>query len=54
MGDALVGALAGALGPAIALTIGAGITLSYVTAMLTRDNPVRRYTGPDRARVPVG
>ena len=54
MGDALVGALAGAFGPAAALTIGAGVTLSYVTAMLVRDNPVRQYTGPDRAQVPVG
>jgi len=54
MGDALVGALAGALGPAAALTIGAGVTLSYVTAMLVRDNPVRQYTGPDRVQVPVG
>jgi len=54
MGDALVGALAGALGPAVALTIGAGITLSYVTAMLARDNPVRRYTGPEREPVEVG
>ncbi|QWZ10160.1 MFS transporter [Nocardioides panacis] len=54
MGDAFVGALAGALGPAIALTVGAGITLSYITAMLARDNPVRRYSGPDRTKVPVG
>jgi MFS family permease len=54
MGDALVGALAGAFGPAAALTIGAAITLSYVTAMLARDNPVRRYTGPDRSLVEVG
>lgn len=51
MGDAMVGGIAGLLGPAAALTIGAGITLTYVTAMLARDNPVRRYTGPDRSVV---
>jgi predicted MFS family arabinose efflux permease len=53
LGDALVGAVASVLGPAIALTIGAGVTLSYVTAMLSRPNRVRSYAGPDREEVPT-
>lgn len=47
IGDAFVGAVAGLVGPAVALTMGAAVTLSYVTAMLTRPNPVRSYAGPE-------
>ena len=47
IGDAAVGALAGLLGPAVALTIGAGVTLAYVTALLARPNVVRSYVGPE-------
>ena len=54
VGDAVVGGMAGLLGPATALTLGAAITLTYVTAMLARPNPVRSYAGPDRPAVPVG
>lgn len=46
LGDALVGGMAGLLGPAAALTLGAVITLTYVTAMLVRPNPVRSYARP--------
>ncbi|HEY0889094.1 MAG TPA: MFS transporter [Nocardioides sp.] len=53
MGDAFMGALAGALGPALALTVGACVTLSYVTAMLARPNPVRSYAGPERDPAPA-
>lgn len=48
LGDAFVGAVAGLLGPATALTIGAAVTLSYVSAMLGRPNRVRSYEGPER------
>lgn len=48
MGDAVVGAVASVLGPALALTLGAGVTFSYVTAMLARPNRVRSYAGPER------
>jgi MFS family permease len=54
VGDAVVGGLAGILGPAAALTLGATITLTYVTAMLVRPNPVRAYAGPDQPTVPAG
>jgi MFS family permease len=53
LGDALVGAVAAVLGPAMALTLGAGVTLSYVTAMLARPNRVRSYAGPQRDEVPT-
>jgi MFS family permease len=48
MGDALIGSVAAVLGPATALTLGAGITLTYVTTMLARPNLVRSYSGPER------
>lgn len=48
IGDAVVGAAAGLLGPVVALTVGAGITLTYVTVMLARPNRVRSYAGPER------
>lgn len=51
IGDAVVGAVASVLGPALALTLGAGLTLSYVTAMLARPNRVRSYAGPQREEV---
>jgi predicted MFS family arabinose efflux permease len=54
VGDAVVGGTAGLVGPAAALTLGAVITLTYVTAMLLRPNPVRSYAGPERPAVPVG
>ena len=54
VGDAVVGGLAGLLGPTAALTLGATITLTYVTGMLARPNLVRSYAGPDRPAVPTG
>lgn len=54
VGDAVVGGLAGLLGPATALTLGAAITLTYVTALLARPNLVRSYAGPDRVTVSTG
>jgi MFS family permease len=48
LGEALVGAGAAVLGPAMALTLGAGVTLTYVSAMLARPNRVRSYSGPER------
>jgi MFS family permease len=54
LGDGIVGGLAGALGPATALTLGAGVTLTYVTALLARPNRVRSYLRPDRDAVATG
>ncbi len=54
VGDAVVGGMAGLVGPAAALTLGAAITLTYVTTMLVRPNPVRSYSGPERPSVSVG
>jgi hypothetical protein len=48
IGDAAIGAIAGLVGPAVALTIGAGVTMSYVTVMLARPNALRSYAGPER------
>jgi MFS family permease len=48
MGDAVVGGMAGLLGPTVVLTFGAGLILSYVTALLARPNLVRSYRGPER------
>ena len=53
MGDALVGGMAGVLGPAVALTVGAGVTLTYVAALSARPNLVRSYAGPERDAVPA-
>lgn len=53
IGDAVVGGMAGLLGPASALTIGAAVILTYVATMLVRPNPVRSYTGPERPAVPA-
>lgn len=51
VGDALIGGMAGVLGPALALTVGAGMTLSYVLALSVRPNLVRSYAGPERDAV---
>ena len=48
LGDAFVGGMAGLVGPAAALTVGAGITLTYAALMLARPNRVRSYAGPER------
>jgi len=53
-GDAVMGAAAVLLGPALALTLGAGLTLSYVATLLLTPNVVREYAGPERDVVPAG
>lgn len=45
LGDTLMGAAAGALGPSVSLVLGGVLTIAYVGAFLGRDNPVRRYAG---------
>lgn len=45
LGDTAMGVAAGALGPAAALVLGGAVTITYAIAFLSRDNPVRRYTG---------
>ena len=54
MGDAVIGGVAVLLGPTLALTVGAGLTLAYVCTLLATPNQVRSYTGPepDAVRVP--
>jgi hypothetical protein len=47
VGDAVIGGAAVALGPTLALTVGAGLTLAYVGSLLTTSNSVRSYTGPN-------
>lgn len=54
VGDAVVGGLAGLLGPTAALTLGAAVTFTYAGAMLVRANPVRSYAGPEPPAVVVG
>lgn len=45
LGDTLVGALAGILGPVTALTLGGLVTAAYASAFFVRPNPVRSYRG---------
>jgi MFS family permease len=45
LGDTLVGAVAGVLGPITALTIGGAIAAVYASAFVARANPVRDYRG---------
>jgi MFS family permease len=53
-GDAVMGGAAVVLGPALALTLGASLTLSYVATLLLNPNVVREYAGPERDVVPAG
>jgi MFS family permease len=52
VGNAVVGGVAGLLGPVTALTVGALVTIAYAAAMMSRPNVVRSYTGPEPE--PVG
>jgi len=45
LGDTLIGAVAGALGPVTALTLGGLVAALYPTVFLVRSNPVRVYQG---------
>jgi MFS family permease len=45
LGDTLMGAAAGAMGPGVSLALGGVLTIGYVGAFLGSSNPVRRYTG---------
>jgi MFS family permease len=45
LGDTLVGAVAGAIGPVAALTVGGVLAALYPAAFIFRPNPVRTYQG---------
>jgi MFS family permease len=45
LGDVVIGAIAGAIGPVAALTVGGLVTVGYVSGFLARPNRVRDYTG---------
>jgi MFS family permease len=45
LGDTLVGALAGALGPVTALSVGGALAAGYASAYLARPSAVRAYRG---------
>lgn len=45
LGDKLVGAVAGMLGPVTALTLGGVLASLYAVCFVVRPNPVRRYRG---------
>ncbi|WP_123023968.1 MFS transporter [Mycolicibacterium stellerae] len=56
LGDTLVGAVAGAVGPVTALTIGGGLAALYAVVFMVRPNPVRSYLGvsqEEEAAVPT-
>jgi MFS family permease len=53
MGDAMIGGVAVVLGPTLALTLGAGLTLAYVFYLLATPNQVRSYSGPEPHAVTV-
>lgn len=55
LGDTLMGAAAGAMGPGTSLVLGGVLTIGYVGAFLGSSNPVRRYTGASPAKTaPAG
>jgi hypothetical protein len=43
LGDTLVGAVAGGLGPITALTLGGALAAVYAGCFIVRPNPVRGY-----------
>ncbi len=45
LGDTLVGAVAGAIGPVAALTLGGGVAALYAVFFMVRPNPVARVPG---------
>lgn len=45
LGDTLVGAVAGAVGPVVALSLGGALAALYPLVFLVRPNPVRGYAG---------
>ena len=45
LGDTLVGAVAGVLGPVMALTLGGVLAAAYAGIFTARPNPVREYRG---------
>jgi len=45
LGDTLVGAVAGGLGPVTALTLGGVLAAGYAGVFIVRPNPVREYRG---------
>ncbi|MGH7291228.1 MAG: MFS transporter, partial [Myxococcota bacterium] len=52
LGDTLIGAVAGVLGPVTALTVGGAVAAAYACAFLTGPNPVREYRGVADEPVP--
>ena len=46
LGDLMIGAVAGLVGPVLALTGGGLVTVAYASAYLVRRNVVSEYTGP--------
>ena len=48
LGDTLVGAVAGVLGPVTALTLGGALAALYAGVFIVRPNPVRAYQGVAR------
>ena len=48
LGDTFVGAVAGALGPVTALTLGGVLAAVYAGGFIVRPNPVRSYQGVGR------
>ncbi len=56
LGDTLIGAVAGVLGPVTALTVGGAVAATYSCAFLTKPNALREYRGkaaePAAAPVP--
>jgi MFS family permease len=45
LGDTLVGAVAGVLGPVTALTLGGALAALYAGGFIVRPNPIRAYQG---------
>lgn len=53
LGDSFIGAVAGAVGPALALTAGGLVPVLYAVAFLVRPNEVRAYRGAEEPSEPA-
>jgi MFS family permease len=53
LGDTLIGAVAGVVGPVVALTAGGVVPVLYASAFLLRSNEVREYKGAEERAEPA-
>ncbi|MDT5323854.1 MAG: hypothetical protein QOF25_1006 [Mycobacterium sp.] len=54
LGDTLIGAVAGVLGPVMALTVGGALAAAYAGVFIAGPNPVREYGGVEAQEADAG